>query len=107
MKTERDNILKNSEINETEYEKTLSFEALRQDCLIFVQNNFQGKEFKNNTLGINIRVSRQGIGEWKMKSKSREQILSIKILDKMLINADFTHDANDEKPGRYLLSSLS
>jgi len=32
-----------------------------------------------------------------MKSKTREQVLSIKILDRMLENAVFDHDAPDEK----------
>jgi hypothetical protein len=32
-----------------------------------------------------------------MKSKTREQILSIKILDKLLENSIFDHDAPDEK----------
>jgi hypothetical protein len=37
------------------------------------------------------------LGEWKSKSKSREQILSIKILDKLLENAAHIHDAPDKQ----------
>lgn len=82
---------------ETDTERNLSTDGLRRKCLTFAQQNFQGKTFKNKNTGMTIQVSRQGIGEWKMKSKSREQILSIKILDKMLEDAIFDHDSPDEK----------
>jgi len=84
-------------IAETDAEHNLSFEELRQECLNFVQQHFQGKTFTNKATGREIQVSRQGIGEWKMKSKTREQILSIKILDQLLEDAVFDHDATDEK----------
>ena len=84
-------------IVETYLERALSFDELRGECLSLAQRNFQGKTFTNKATGRVIRVSRQGLGEWKMKSKTREQILSIKILDVMLENAAFDHDAPDEK----------
>ena len=93
-------------IVETDNEHNLSIDELRQECLKFAQHNFQGKAFTNKATGRNIQVSRQGIGEWKMKSKSREQLLSIKILDIMLENALFDHDAPDRK-SRLTIESFS
>jgi hypothetical protein len=49
----------------------------------------------NKETGREIIVSKDGLGEWKTKSKSREQILSIKILDNLLKNSTYTHDAPD------------
>jgi hypothetical protein len=46
--------------------------------------NFRGKTFVNRSIKTGIRVSRDGLGEWKTATKSREQILSIKILDALL-----------------------
>jgi len=86
-----------STIVETDAERNLSFDELRKECLNFVQQQFQGKTFTNKATGREIHVSRQGIGEWKMKSKTREQVLSIKILDQLLEDAVFDHDAADEK----------
>jgi len=93
-------------IVETNAERDLSFDALRRECLNYAQRNFQGKTFTNKATGREIQVSRQGIGEWKMKSKTREQVLSIKILDQLLEDAIFDHDAPDEK-GRLNVDSFS
>jgi hypothetical protein len=68
--------------------------------------NLQGKTYINKETGREIQVSHQGLGEWKMKSKTRAQILSIKILDDMLENASFDHDASDEK-GRLNIETFS
>jgi hypothetical protein len=95
-----------STVIETEVERNLSIDELRRECLNFVQQNFQGRTYISKDTGREIQVSRQGIGEWKMKSKTREQILSIKILDKMLENASFDHYAPDEK-GRPNIESFS
>jgi hypothetical protein len=93
-------------IIETDAERALSFDALRQECLRYAQRHFQGKTFTNRAAGRAIHVSRQGIGEWKMKSKTREQVLSIKILDQLLEDAAFDHDAPDEK-GRLNVDSFA
>jgi len=84
-------------LDETNEECILSIGELRNVCLSFAQQNFQGKTYINKETGKEIHVSRQGLGEWKMKSKTREQLLSIKILDKMLENAHFDHNAPDKK----------
>jgi len=93
-------------IFETDAEHDLSINELRRMCLIYAQQNFQGKSFTNKDTGRVIQVSHQGLGEWKMKSKTREQILSIKILDKLLENSLFDHNAQDEK-GRFDIEVFS
>jgi hypothetical protein len=83
-------------LTETEMEKTMNNYDLKRVCYSYAKDNFQGKTFVNKETGRAISVSRSGIGEWRAKSKSREQILSIKILDKLLENARHDHDASDE-----------
>jgi len=88
--------LKTPRIAETEHEKSLSVHDLKRECFEYARKNFQGKKFTNKASGREIIVSKDGLGEWKSKSKSREQILSVKILDKFLENCIFDHDANDK-----------
>jgi hypothetical protein len=86
-------------IEETDKEKAMPDKELKDSCYEFARNNFQGKFFKNAETGSDIIVSKDGLGEWKSKSKSREQILSIKILDKLLESGKLNHEAPD-KQGR-------
>jgi len=88
-----------SEIIETDHEKSLPLHDLKGECLAYAREQFQGKKFINRATGREIIVSKDGLGEWKSKSKSREQVLSVKILDKLLENAIFDHDM-DDKLGR-------
>jgi hypothetical protein len=83
-------------VTETPAEMELSDFALKDACMVFARTCFQGKTFTNKETGRRIIVSSDGLGEWKSKTKSREQILSIKILDKLLENALFDHDASDK-----------
>jgi hypothetical protein len=82
---------------ENKDEKLLSVVELKKVCLDYARRHFLGKEFANKATGRTIKVSNDGLGEWKMKSKTREQVLSIKILDELLENSSFDHDAPDEK----------
>jgi hypothetical protein len=84
-------------INETDSEKMLSDQELKKTCFDYARNTFQGKKFTNKETGREIIVSKDGIGEWKTKTKSREQTLSIKILDRLLENALHTHDTTDKQ----------
>ncbi|MDR2028566.1 MAG: hypothetical protein LBP93_03400 [Treponema sp.] len=93
-------------IIETDAERILSIAALKKQCLSYARQTFQGKLFTNKATGREIKVSGEGLGEWKMKSKTREQVLSIKILDRLLENAAFDHDAPDEK-GRLNIETFS
>ncbi|GHU18631.1 hypothetical protein FACS1894163_10840 [Spirochaetia bacterium] len=51
---------------------------LKKECFKYARQSFQGKRFTNKETGREIIVSKDGLEEWKNKSKSREQILSIK-----------------------------
>ena len=93
-------------IVETEYERSLSIHDLKRDCFVYARKHFQGKKFTNRATGRDILVSKDGLGEWKSKSKSREQVLSAKILDKLLENGIFDHDAEDKR-GRKNIEKVS
>jgi len=95
----RDIKMNGSEIFENDHEKSLSFHDLKRECHAYARQHFQGKKFVNKATGREITVSKDGLGEWKTKSKSREQVLSVKILDKLLENGIFDHDM-DDKLGR-------
>jgi hypothetical protein len=93
-------------ISETDAEKVLSNSDLRKVCFGYARQHFQGKRFINKATGREIVVSKDGLGEWKSKSKSREQILSVKILDGLLENGIFGHNAED-KQGRKNIEEIS
>jgi hypothetical protein len=94
------------EIGETAEEKSLSTGQLKYQCLRLAKQAFQGKVFRNKNTGKHIRVSQDGIMEWWRKSRRREHIVSIKLLDVFLKNAVCTGDAPDYK-GRQEIESMS
>ena len=71
---------------ETDEEKQLSNRELKTECFLYARGRFQGKSYKNTDTGREILVSRDGLDEWYNKTKSRDQALSIKNLDKLLEN---------------------
>ena len=75
------------EIWETEEEKALTVKELKNIYFTWALNNLRGKSFKNLSINNEISISRNGLSEWKSKTKSKEQVISIKILDKLLENA--------------------
>jgi hypothetical protein len=93
-------------LTESDMEKQLSNAELKKECFEYARKNFQGNKLTNRETGREIIISKDGLGEWKSKSKSREQILSIKILDKLLENSTFDHDVPD-KYGRKNIENIS
>jgi hypothetical protein len=77
------------EIWETAEEKRLSNRELKLRCFNFARQHFQRKAFKNKSVQQDITVSRDGLGEWKTVTKSREQAISIKFLNILLENGTF------------------
>jgi hypothetical protein len=77
------------EIRETEEEKELSARELKKLNFAWALRNLRGKSFANKSVNEVITVSRDGLGEWKTVTKSRDQALSIMILDQLLENAVF------------------
>ena len=85
------------EIWETEEEKGLSIGQLKYRYLQIARQRFQGKVFTNKNTENPIRVSRDGIMEWWRKSRRRECIISVQLLDYFLENGIFIGDSPDYK----------
>ena len=88
------------EILEAEEEKTLSIGGLKKKYLVFAQRQF----IKNPPIVIfnkdrnwPIELSRRVISEWRIKSRTRERILSIQLLDTMIEGARFLQTVEDIK----------
>ena len=77
------------EIWETEEEKALSVRELKNLNFTWALKYLRGRSFVNRSINKAITVSRDGLGEWKTVTKSREQAISIKILSKLLESAAF------------------
>jgi hypothetical protein len=77
------------EIWETEEEKKLSARELKSLNFAWALRNLRGRSFANKSINETITVSRDGLGEWKTVTKSKDQALSIRILDQLLENAAF------------------
>ena len=75
------------EIRETDEEKKLTIGELKKINFLWALNNLRGKSFFNKSTNREISISRDGLGEWKTKTKSKEQVISIKILGQLLENA--------------------
>jgi hypothetical protein len=85
------------EIWETGEDKKLSSRELRDNNFKWALNTFRGKRFVNKSINQSISVSRDGICEWKTVTKSREQALSVRMLDLLLENGTFWK----EEPPKY------
>jgi hypothetical protein len=85
------------EIWEAEEEKHLSVGQLKYSYLQIARHNFQGKVFTNKNTENPIRVSRDGIMEWWRKSRKREHIISVQLLDFFLENGVFIRESPDYK----------
>jgi len=85
------------EIWETNEEKTLSIGQLKYRYRQIARQNFQGKEFNNKDTKRPIRVSADGIMEWWRKSRKREHVISIQLLDYFLENSVFIEENPDYK----------
>lgn len=88
-------------ITETAADKQLDTAALKAKYLAFAKEHFQGNSYHNADTDTDIRVSRDVIGEWKAKTKSREQILSMKVLDKLIETAVETNTTKDKYGKEY------
>ena len=75
------------EIWETENEKALSVRELKNINFTWALKYLRGRSFVNKSIDKAVTVSRDGLGEWKTVTKSRDQAISIKILCKLLESA--------------------
>ena len=85
------------EIWELEEEKSLSIGKLKYRYLQVARQKFQGKVFTSKDTQNPIRVSRDGIMEWWRKSRKREHIISVQVLDFFLENGIFIEESPDYK----------
>ena len=88
------------EIWETEEDKGLADGDLKKKYLIIAQNRFiRNPPFAvlNKEKNWLIELSRRVISEWRIKSRTRERILSIQLLDTMIEGARFLRTVEDTK----------
>jgi len=88
------------EIWESEEEKGLSTGDLKKRCLALAQNMFVRNPavvVVNKDKNWPIELSRRVISEWRIKSRTRERILSIRMLDTMIAGARFLKTVEDTK----------
>ena len=84
--TERNQI---PEVWETEEDKKLSTFDLKTKYKKYLQTHFQGCKFFNKSAEIHISVSSDSVNQWVKKSRTRERIILIQILDFLLENSKY------------------
>jgi len=88
------------EIRETEEEKQLTITALKKKYIIIAKNQFirnPPMTVLNKDTNWPIALSNRVISEWRIKSRTRERILSIQLLDTMIEGAKFIKTIKDTK----------
>jgi hypothetical protein len=93
------------EIWETEEEKSLSIGQLKHKYHHIAKQSFQGKIYTNRDTKKTIRVSGDGIMEWWRKSRRREHIIAVQLLDYFLENGVFTEEKPDYLGRRKIISA--
>ena len=86
------------EIWETEDEKKLSIVALKKKYITFARSRFINNPPKiilNRDTNWHIELSNRVINEWWGKSRTRERILAIQLLDVMLEEAKYITTVED------------
>jgi hypothetical protein len=83
------------EIWETEEDKKFSIGQLKYRYLQIARQKIQGKKFINKDTKRLIKVSKDGIMEWWRKSRRREHIISVQLLDFFLENGTFIEESPD------------
>jgi len=89
-----------SEIWETEEEKRLSVVALKKKYIAFARSRFihnPPMAVRNRDTHWLIELSNRVINEWWGKSRTRERILAIQLLDMMIEGAQFLKTVEDSK----------
>ena len=93
------------EIWETEDDKHFSIGQLKYHYRRIARQNFQGKVFINKNTKWPIRVSADGIMEWWRKSRRREHIISVQLLDYFLETGIFIGENADYLGKRKIISA--
>jgi hypothetical protein len=77
------------EIGESEEDKKLSTFDLKTKYRIYLQTHFQGRRYCNKDTGVWISVSSDCVRQWVKKSRTREKIILIQVLDFLLENSKY------------------
>jgi hypothetical protein len=88
------------EIEETDEEKKLSLMALKKKYITIARSRFISSPVKtvlNKDTGWLIEISNKVINEWWGKSRTRERIIAIQLLDIMIEGAQFIETVEDNK----------
>jgi hypothetical protein len=91
------------EIWETEEEKTLSLIELKKKYIDIARRRFirnPSATILNKEKNWLIALSNRVISEWRIKSRTRERILAIQLLDTMIEGAKFLNTVEDTKSTR-------
>ena len=94
------NWLEIPEIWETEDEKSLSGAELKKKYIEFAHGRFvcvPPVMVVNKAKNWPIELSRRVISEWRIKSRTRERILAIQLLDSMIEGAKYFNTVEDTK----------
>ncbi|MDR0909623.1 MAG: hypothetical protein LBM77_07635 [Spirochaetaceae bacterium] len=83
------------EIQESDEEKQMTLGQLKYFNAQFARENFQGRTFINKITMRQIKVSHDSIAEWRKKSRRREHVILIRLLDKIIENMIFISDERD------------
>jgi hypothetical protein len=99
------------EIQETEEEKRLPVGDLKQKYIALARSRFIRNPpmvVLNRETGWAIALSSRVISEWRVKSRTRERIIAIQLLDTMIEGAKFLDTVEDTKgnPGIESVSSF-
>ena len=74
---------------ETGEDKKLSTFDLKTKYRKYMQVHFQSSQYLNKDTGLLISVSSDGVRQWVKKSRSREKIVVIQILDFLIENSKY------------------
>ena len=91
---------KTAGIWETDEEKRLSLAALKKKYIAFARSRFIHKPplaVRNKDTNWLIEISNRVINEWWGKSRTRERILAIQLLDLMIEEAKIQETVEDSK----------
>jgi hypothetical protein len=92
-----------SEIWETEDDRLLSVNKLKEKCIEYARSRFiKTPRFivENQNTEWKIEITTQVIKEWKQKSRTRPRIMAIRLLDDMIKTAVLVKTEKDNKQTR-------
>ena len=75
------------DIGETDEDKILSSFDLKTKYKNILKTRFQGRQYLNKNTDLQIAISSDFVNQWVKKSRTREKIILIQVLDLLLENS--------------------